>query len=114
MEGAEMKRATLPMGVIPMAVCSIAAFVLTACSPPTGNIENGQRWFTMNHCHGCHGKNGTGGPAKEIAGLDRSFGSFVRFLRSPNSSSMPDFTEEQLSEEDAADIYAWLRSLPQS
>ena len=108
-----MKLNTFPMGAALFAVCAISVFLLAACSTPSGNIENGQRWFTMNHCHGCHGKNGTGGPAKEIAGLNKSFGSFLRFLRAPDSTSMPSFPEERLSENDAADIYAWLRSLPQ-
>ena len=89
------------------------ALLLTACSPPSGNAESGQRWFTMHNCYGCHGKNATGGRAMKIANLKRSFGSFERFIRNPDSSSMPRFSEEKISKQDAADIYAWLRSLPE-
>jgi mono/diheme cytochrome c family protein len=87
--------------------------LLAACSPPTGNAENGQRWFTMHNCSGCHGKNANDGRAPKIAAIDRGFGSFVRFLRSPGSASMPSFPEETLSKQDAADIYTWLNSLPE-
>ncbi|MCF8056834.1 MAG: cytochrome c [Desulfocapsa sp.] len=96
-----------------LAVYLILILLLTACSPPTGNAENGQRWFAMHNCTSCHGKNGTGGRAPKIAALNRSFGSFVRFLRNPDSTSMPRFPEEKISKQDAADIYIWLKTLPE-
>jgi mono/diheme cytochrome c family protein len=87
------------------------AAILAACSTPAGNAEDGKRWFNMNHCSSCHGKNANDGRARAIAGLDIGFGKFVRILRKPYSPSMPAFSEKKLSEQDAADIYAWLKSL---
>ena len=85
--------------------------ILVACSAPAGNAEDGKRWFDMNHCSACHGKNANDGKARAIAGLDMGFSRFVRILRNPYSPSMPAFSEKKLSNQDAADIYAWLRSL---
>ena len=67
----------------------------------------------MHNCYACHGKNANDGRAPKIAAIDRSFGSFVRFLRNPDSASMPSFPEEIISRQDAADIYSWLKSLPE-
>jgi mono/diheme cytochrome c family protein len=88
-------------------------FLLTACSSPNGNSESGRKWFEMHNCSKCHGKNANDGRAPKIASLDRSFGSFVRILRKPNSVSMPSFPEEVISKQNAADIYTWLKSLPE-
>lgn len=87
--------------------------LLTACTAPDGNVDEGKRWFAMHNCSACHGDNGNNGRAAQISATDMSFGSFVKYLRNPDSPSMPKFTEEKVSEEDAADIYAWLKSMPQ-
>ena len=89
-----------------------AALLLSACNTPNGNAENGKKWFAMHNCSACHGETGNNGRAAHISGIDMGFGSFVRILRKPYSPSMPPFPESKLSEADAADIYAWLKSMP--
>jgi mono/diheme cytochrome c family protein len=84
---------------------------LAACSTPPGNPENGKKWFLMNNCSACHGPHGNDGKAPHIAGLDLSFGSFLRKLRSADSAIMPEFPESKVSKQDAADIYAYLKSI---
>lgn len=96
-------------------ISTAAALILVlmaACSAPPGNAANGKRWFMMHNCSACHGPHANDGKAKKIAGLDMGFYSFVRFLRHPSTPSMPPFGKGQLSRQDAADIYAWLRSQP--
>jgi hypothetical protein len=66
----------------------------------------------MHNCSRCHGKNANNGRATKIVSIDKSFGSFVRILRKPYSVSMPSFSEDKISKQDAADIYPWLKSLP--
>jgi len=89
-----------------------ATVLLTGCNGPTGDAEDGKRWFVMHNCISCHGKNANDGRAAKIAGIDMSFSSFLHIVRKPYSPSMPPFPENKLSEEDAADIYAWLKSMP--
>jgi len=84
---------------------------IAACGAPAGNAENGQRWYAMNNCSACHGINANDGRAMNIRSLDTSFASFVHVLRKPYSPSMPKFSEQKISKQDAADIYAWLKSL---
>lgn len=65
----------------------------------------------MNNCSGCHGAHGNDGRAVDIANLDMSFGSFVKKLRTTDAPIMPPFPESKISEQDAADIYAFLKSV---
>lgn len=87
------------------------ALILAACSAPAGDAANGQRWYEMNNCSACHGKNANDGRAMAIRNLGMSFSRFEHVLRSPYSPSMPAFSEQKVSKQDAADIYAWLKSL---
>jgi mono/diheme cytochrome c family protein len=89
-------------------VCSLLA--LAACGTPPGNPEDGKKWFMMHNCSSCHGLNGDGGRAPKIAGLDMGFDSFLRKLRTTDAPIMPPFPESKLSKQDAADIYAYLKS----
>lgn len=105
-----MKKKTL---CVTLLIPAISFLVLTsACTPiPEGNPENGERWFRMNRCNGCHGEKGIGGKGPQIAGLQLSYRRFINKVRKPNSAIMPTFPKEQLSNNDAADIYLWLQNL---
>lgn len=105
-----MKR---PYRTIPLFLLILIATcfpLVPACSsPPQGKAEDGIRWFRLNRCNGCHGEGGNGGRGPVLASTDLSFRKFINKLRAPNSAIMPTFDRETLSDQDAADIYAWLR-----
>lgn len=82
---------------------------------PTGDPVNGKRLYLADGCFECHGRAGQGGrfnyltPA--LAQIALPVDSFIAFLReAPND--MPSFSAEVLSDKDAADIHAYLSSLP--
>jgi mono/diheme cytochrome c family protein len=82
---------------------------------PTGDPVNGKRLFLADGCFECHGRAGQGGrfnyPAPALAQIALPVDSFIAFLReAPND--MPSFSADVLSDKDAADIHAFLRSLP--
>lgn len=86
------------------------ALVLSSCSAmPEGNATNGERWFKLYRCIGCHGKGGSGGRGPVIAGISLSHKQFLHKLRNPRSAVMPTFTSQHVSDQDAADIYQWLK-----
>ncbi len=66
----------------------------------------------MNNCSACHGPHGNDGRAPNIAGLKMGFTSFIRKLRTEDAPIMPYFPESKVSKQDAADIYAYLQTLP--
>lgn len=92
---------------------ALAPMLLGGCNTPNGDAAEGKRWYAMHNCSACHGQHGNDGRAAAIAAIDMSFGSFVKILRDPYSPSMPKFPETKLPEKDAADIYAYLKSLPE-
>lgn len=86
--------------------------VISACTSPEGNVEDGKRWYSMHTCYACHGKNGEGrrgGPS--IVGLNMGYSSFVKRLRHSQTAIMPQYSAEKINDQDAADILAFLKSL---
>ena len=89
--------------------------IVLAEGAASGDVAKGKRIYIADGCHLCHGRVGQGGamnyPAPAIMKLEMPVESFVAFLRdAPND--MPAYTANVLSDEDAADIYAFLQSLP--
>ena len=79
---------------------------------PAGNAEHGKTLFVNNGCYQCHNYEGNGGGAgARIAPNPPPFRGFVAYVRSPKGD-MPPYKEKVLSEQDLADIYAYLRSRP--
>ena len=82
---------------------------------PAGDAANGKRVYLAVGCFTCHGRSGQGGrynyPAPALAETQLPLEAFKVFLRvGPND--MPAYAEAVLSDKDAADILAFLRSLP--
>ena len=82
---------------------------------PAGDPVNGERLYLADGCFECHGRAGQGGnfnyATPALAQIALPVESFIAFLReAPND--MPSFSEQVLSDKDAADIHAFLSSLP--
>lgn len=65
----------------------------------------------MHNCFACHGKNGNDGKAPDISNLKMNYWSFKSRLRKTETAIMPAYPEEKISNQDVADILAWLQSL---
>jgi mono/diheme cytochrome c family protein len=84
-----------------------------ASDAPAGNAENGKRIFNKIGCYECHGREGQGstmsGP--KIAPDPVPFEVLTRYVRKP-TGEMPPYTAKVVSDQDLADIYAFLQSRP--
>lgn len=83
-------------------------------SVPAGNAEAGKRVFTKDGCYECHGREGQGaaqasGP--RIGPSQRFIRPFINYVRQP-TGQMPPYTSEVISDQELADIYAYLQSRP--
>jgi mono/diheme cytochrome c family protein len=100
--------------VATVAMGSLATARADDTSPP-GDPANGKRLYMADGCFECHGRAGQGGrfnyATPALANIALPVESFISFLReAPND--MPSFSANVLSDKDAADIHAFLSSLP--
>ena len=97
------------------ATCAGGLTAAAADDATAGDPVNGKRVYLADGCFMCHGRAGQGGAMNyatpALAQLELPVESFVAFLRAaPND--MPAYSADVLSDKDAADIHAFLRSLP--
>jgi mono/diheme cytochrome c family protein len=80
-----------------------------------GDAANGKLVYAKLRCFTCHGRAGQGGgfnyPVPPLAALELPVEAFQAFLREP-PNDMPAYSTALLSDKDAADMWAWLHSLP--
>src|ERR1039458_7832871 len=116
-----MKQSTTQFRRFSAAALAGAAFsavgiaTVSAQDAAVGDIANGKSVYLADGCFECHGRAGQGGamnyPAPALAQMEMPVESFLAFLRNgPND--MPAYTANVLSDKEATDIYAFLRSLP--
>ncbi|MBT8344672.1 MAG: cytochrome c [Desulfofustis sp.] len=88
----------------------LGILIVTGCSAPMGNPEDGKRWYSMHNCFACHGPNGNDGKAPVVNNLGMSYWRFERIVRNAGSPIMPKYPEEKISDQDVADLYAFLKA----
>jgi mono/diheme cytochrome c family protein len=84
-------------------------------SPP-GSVENGKKIFTKDGCYECHGREGQGaaqGAGPRIGPLQISYDAFTKYVHQP-TGQMPPYTSKVISDQELADIYAYLQSRPKA
>jgi mono/diheme cytochrome c family protein len=79
-----------------------------------GDTSNGQRLFEKDGCYQCHGRVGQGGLAgARLAQTKLPLIAFTAFVRNPPSGGMPPFRAQVLSDQELADIYAYIKTFPE-
>ena len=85
----------------------------------TGNVSAGKALYYAYGCYACHGYNGETGARAFVGnwGNLQTEGRFITFLRGranvapvTPATSMPNFAEASLSDKQAKDIYAYIRT----
>jgi len=94
--------------------------VTTLTSPVTGNAVTGKKLYYDHACYSCHGFNGETGARAFVPNwpanlaTERSFTAFLRGRANlapvQPSTSMPNYPVESMSDAQARDIYAYIRS----
>jgi mono/diheme cytochrome c family protein len=111
MESAMMTKALL---IATLSMLALAA-PARAQDAPKGDVANGKNTYLAAGCMYCHGRAGQGGalnyPAPPLAKTEVPFDGFKGVLRQ-SLRDMPAYVETVLPDQDVADIYAFLQSLP--
>jgi mono/diheme cytochrome c family protein len=97
-----------------IAVCS-AVVSVRAQDAPKGDAAKGKQIYLADGCFLCHGRVGQGGgyngPVPALARTELPFEPFKLQLRQP-ADDMPAYSTAVISDEQIADIYAFVQSLP--
>ena len=83
-----------------------------ADNAPPGNADNGKKLYTQYGCYQCHGYAAHGGTGPRLAPRPSAYPAFSKYVRQP-TGEMPPYTVKVVSDSQLADIYAFLRSIPQ-
>jgi len=76
-----------------------------------GNVDNGRKLYMKDGCYECHGYNGQGGAGARIAPKPLPIAALIKYVRHP-SGAMPPYTAKVASDQDLADIRAFLATIP--
>lgn len=107
----QMRSRVVRIGMIGLAASAAALLAGNAGAAPA-SAEKGKAAFVRHGCWQCHGYQGQGGvTGPKLAPDPLPFEALSAFVRT-TSRNMPPFREEILSNEDLADIYAYLESIP--
>jgi mono/diheme cytochrome c family protein len=107
-----------PGAVSDQQLADIYAFLKSVAPPPsasetlTGNADNGKKLFAAYGCYECHGRQGAGASTGPRIGPPAiTLAAVLRYVRAP-TGQMPPYTTKVVSDQDLADIYTYLKSLP--
>jgi ubiquinol-cytochrome c reductase cytochrome c subunit len=94
-----------------LALSSGIAFAQTA---PAGDAPRGKKIYVSDGCYACHGYQGQGSNAgSRLAPNPMPFAAFAHQLRNPRAR-MPAYSPIVMSDQDLADIYAFLMTIPRA
>jgi mono/diheme cytochrome c family protein len=83
----------------------------SAQGAPKGDADNGKKIYSSYGCYQCHGYAAHGGPGGRLAPRPIAFAAFARYIRRP-TGQMPPYTAKVVSDQEVADIYAFLLTIP--
>src|SRR5262245_37203066 len=109
----------MPLLMLVTLIALIAPVQAPTTATPRGNADNGKKLWVSYGCYQCHGYAAHGGAGGDslrggprIAPKPIPFAAFSKYVRRP-TDQMPPYTEKLASDQDLADIYAWLLTVPE-
>jgi ubiquinol-cytochrome c reductase cytochrome c subunit len=83
----------------------------TAPAAANGNVANGKALYEKNLCWTCHNPAAHGGAGPRLGPNPLALPAFTRYVRRP-TGVMPPFTEKVVTDQELADIQAYLATMP--
>jgi mono/diheme cytochrome c family protein len=86
-----------------------------SASSATGDAKHGKELFMKYTCYGCHGFSGQNGNGARLVPMRFPQAGFIAYVRNPpRANQMPSYSPKVLADNDLADIYAYIKTLPDS
>ena len=98
---------------IPLMVVAVFA----SAQPPAGDASRGKELYDKKYlCSACHGFSGQNGVGARLVPMKLTQAAFMAYVRHPHDTptGMPPYTAKVMPDTELADIYAYIKSLPDS
>jgi mono/diheme cytochrome c family protein len=93
-------------------IASAAASDQAQTAPASGNAKQGKELYEKYSCYACHGYDGHGGSGTRLVPMRMNLAVFSAYIRNPRQ--MPPYTTKVLSDAQAADLWAFIKAIPES
>jgi mono/diheme cytochrome c family protein len=86
-----------------------------ASAQAAGDAKHGKELFVKYSCYACHGFSGQNGNGARLVPMKFPQAGFIAYVRNPpRANQMPSFSAKVLADADLADIYSYIKTLPDS
>ncbi len=95
----------------------ILGAVIAAAQQPSGEASKGKDLYDKKYlCSACHGFSGQNGVGARLVPMKLTQAAFMKYVRHPHDTptGMPPYTAKVMPDQELADIYAYIKSLPDS
>jgi mono/diheme cytochrome c family protein len=103
--------------ILNFALAVILATAIARAQPPAGDASRGKDLYDKKYlCSACHGFSGQNGVGARLVPMKLTQAAFMAYVRHPHDTptGMPPYTAKVMPDRQLADIYAYIKSLPDS
>src|SRR4030081_1824442 len=100
------------LAIVAVVIASAGASGQTPTAPASGNVQQGKELYLKYSCYACHGYDGHGGAGARLVPMRMNLPGFTAYVHNPRQ--MPPYTAKVLSVSQLADLFAHIKSLPES
>lgn len=91
-----------------------AVAILAGSAAGQGNAGKGKQLYLDYSCYACHGYSGQNGPGNRLVPMKMAQAAFTAYVRNPRTKQMPSYSAKVLTDAQLGDIWAYVRTLPDS
>jgi mono/diheme cytochrome c family protein len=89
--------------------------VVALAQDSQGDAKKGQQYWNQYTCYGCHGFSGQNGPGLRLVPMKMPAQQLINMVRNPSQPNrMPPYSAKVLTDAQITDIWAYLKTLPDS
>jgi mono/diheme cytochrome c family protein len=103
--------------LLAFAIPLMVVAVFASAQPPAGDASRGKELYDKKYlCSACHGFSGQNGVGARLVPMKLTQTAFMAYVRHPHDTptGMPPYTAKVMPDTELADIYAYIKSLPDS
>jgi mono/diheme cytochrome c family protein len=90
----------------------LAVLAAAQSKAPAGDVAHGRELYVKYTCYACHSFDGHGGAGARLVPMKMLLPVFTAYVRAPRQ--MPAYREKVMSDVELADVYAYIKSIPES